>query len=254
VRLDERGRASFVLHTPEGETAVSLRIPGRHQVTNTLLATAVARAYGLALPDFSTALADLRTVSSRRMDVFDRADGITVVDDSYNANPASTEVALRALTAIGPGRRRVAVLGYLAELGEHERAGHEQVGAMAATLGVDLIVVVGDQAAAIHDGAVAVAQWGGTSVQVTDQEAAVAELRARLRPGDVVLVKGSRYRTWDVADALRDGGSLDPLPGGGTTSADSGTLVSSAGVAGGVTKAPFAGGAVVAGGAGGVTP
>jgi UDP-N-acetylmuramoyl-tripeptide--D-alanyl-D-alanine ligase len=194
-----------------------LRIPGRHQVTNTLLATAVARAYGLALPDFSAALADLRTVSSRRMDVFDRADGVTVVDDSYNANPASTEVALRALAAIGPGRRRVAVLGYLAELGEHERAGHEQVGAMAATLGVDLVVVVGDQAAAIHDGAVAVAQWGGTSVQVTDQEAAVAELRARLRPGDVVLVKGSRYRTWEVADALRDGGSLDALAGGMVT-------------------------------------
>ena len=66
-------------------------------------------------------------------------------------------------------------------------------------------MVVGDAARGIHDGAGAEAAWGGTSVQVTDQEAATALLRERLRPGDVVLVKGSRYRTWDVADQLRDG-------------------------------------------------
>jgi UDP-N-acetylmuramoyl-tripeptide--D-alanyl-D-alanine ligase len=138
------------------------------------------------------------------MDVFDRADGVTVIDDSYNANPASVEAALRALTAIGTGRRTVAVLGYLAELGEHEQAGHEQVGRLAANLGVDLVVVVGDAASGIQNGALADVAWGGTSVQVTDQEAAVSLLRERLRPGDVVLVKGSRYRTWEVADSLRE--------------------------------------------------
>jgi UDP-N-acetylmuramoyl-tripeptide--D-alanyl-D-alanine ligase len=137
------------------------------------------------------------------MDVFDRADGVTVIDDSYNANPASTAAALQALAAIGRGRRRIAVLGYLAELGERERAGHEEVGRLAAELGVDRIVVVGAGAGPIHDGATAVGQWGGVSVQVSGQDEAVALLRAELRPGDVVLVKGSRYRTWDVADALR---------------------------------------------------
>ncbi len=65
------------------------------------------------------------------------------------------------------------------------------------------MVVVGEAARPIHDGAVAVTEWGGESVLVTDQEAAVALLRVDLRPGDVVLVKGSRYRTWDIADALR---------------------------------------------------
>jgi UDP-N-acetylmuramoyl-tripeptide--D-alanyl-D-alanine ligase len=128
---------------------------------------------------------------------------VTVIDDSYNANPASTTAALQALATIGSGRRRVAVLGYLAELGEQEREGHAQVGRVAAELGVDRLVVVGAQAAPIHDGAVAVPSWGGESVVVSDQDAAVAWLRESLRPGDVVLVKGSRYRTWTVADALR---------------------------------------------------
>jgi len=99
----------------------------------------------------------------------------------------------------------VAVLGYMAELGEYEREGHEEVGRLAAELGVDRLIVVGETAAPIHEGAVAVATWGGESVLVTDQSAAVAALRRELRSGDVVLVKGSRYRTWDVVDSLRPG-------------------------------------------------
>jgi UDP-N-acetylmuramoyl-tripeptide--D-alanyl-D-alanine ligase len=140
------------------------------------------------------------------MDVFERPDGVTVIDDSYNANPASMAAALRALTAIGAGRRTFAVLGSMAELGDFEEAGHEEVGRLAAELGVDRVVAVGEQAAPIDRGAKAAkaaARWGGSAVLVTDQEAAVALLRAELRPGDVVLVKGSRYRTWDVVDALR---------------------------------------------------
>jgi UDP-N-acetylmuramoyl-tripeptide--D-alanyl-D-alanine ligase len=137
-----------------------------------------------------------------------------VIDDSYNANPDSTEAALHALATLGLGRRRVAVLGYLAELGSRERDGHERVGRLAAELGVDRLVVVGGAAGHIHHGAVAVSEWGGESVQVSDQRAAVELLRAELRPGDAVLVKGSRHRTWDIADALRgDGGAADALRG-----------------------------------------
>jgi UDP-N-acetylmuramoyl-tripeptide--D-alanyl-D-alanine ligase len=201
--LDERGRASYLLHTPEGTAPVHLRVAGRHQALNSVLAAAVARSQGMALAELAEALGELLLPSTRRMDVFDRPDGVTVIDDSYNANPASTAAALHALAAIGTGRRRIAVLGYLAELGEQERAGHEQVGRLAAELGVDRLVVVGAEAAPIHDGAIAVRNWGGESVVVSDQDAAVAWLREALRPGDVVLVKGSRYRTWVVADQLR---------------------------------------------------
>jgi UDP-N-acetylmuramoyl-tripeptide--D-alanyl-D-alanine ligase len=207
VTLDERGRAAYTLVTADGTAPVRLGVTGRHQVGNTLAAAAVAIEGGMtALPELAAALGELRLVSTRRMDVFDRADGVTVIDDSYNANPSSVTAALNALTTLGERRagRTVAVLGYMAELGDFERQGHEQVGELAARLGVDRLVVVGDAAAPIHRGATAVATWGGESVQVADQEAAVALLRAELRPGDVVLVKGSRYRTWDVADALRD--------------------------------------------------
>jgi UDP-N-acetylmuramoyl-tripeptide--D-alanyl-D-alanine ligase len=204
VVLDERGRPSYTLVTPEGSAAVTLTSTGRHQVGNSLAAAAVARELGASPADLAEALGRMRLLSTRRMDVFDRADGVTIIDDSYNANPASTAAALRALTALAGGRRGIAVLGYLAELGDHERAGHEEVGRLAAELGVDLLVTVGAPAASIQDGAAAVPGWEGKSVRVTDQEEAVALVRAELRPGDVVLVKGSRYRTWAVADALRE--------------------------------------------------
>jgi UDP-N-acetylmuramoyl-tripeptide--D-alanyl-D-alanine ligase len=214
VTLDERGRASYTLVVRNGSARVTLAVPGRHQVANTLAAAAVARELGMPLGELAPALGALTLVSTRRMDVFDRPDGVTVIDDSYNANPASTAAALNALAAIGTGRRTVAVLGYMAELGEHERSGHESVGALAATLDVTLVIVVGE-AAPIHDGASGVPGWSGSSVVVPDQAAALAVLRDELRPGDVVLVKGSRYRTWEVADALRESPTALALDGGG---------------------------------------
>ncbi|MFI6264252.1 UDP-N-acetylmuramoyl-tripeptide--D-alanyl-D-alanine ligase [Micromonospora sp. NPDC051006] len=203
VALDERGRASYTLVTPDGRAPVRLGLTGRHQVSNTLAAAAVARELGMPLAELATALGELGLVSTRRMDVFDRPDGVTVIDDSYNANPGSMAVALKALASLGQGRRTVAVLGYMAELGPYERDGHAEVGRLAAELGVDRLLVVGEPAAPIHEGATAVGNWGGESVLLTDQAAAVEVLRGELRPGDVVLVKGSRYRTWDVVDALR---------------------------------------------------
>ena len=199
VTLDEIGRPSFEVN---GEK-VTLQLSGAHQVGNALLAAAVATHCGLSDDELPAALAGLRLISGRRMDVFDRADGVTVIDDSYNANPSSTAVALKALSALGRSRRKIAVLGYHAELGDSERDGHAEVGALAAALGVDVVIVVEESAAPILDGAASVRSWEGESVLVSDQAAAVSALRQRLRPGDVVLVKGSRYRTWEVADSLR---------------------------------------------------
>ena len=204
VTLDDRGRPSYQLRTPDGVTAVRLGLSGEHQVGNSLAAAAVALECGMSPAELGGALGELRLVSERRMDVFDTAEGVTVIDDSYNANPGSMAAALRALAATG-GRRRWAVLGYMAELGPYERAGHEEVGRLAAQLGVDQVVVVEESAWPIVDGARGEPDWEGDAVRVADQEAAIEVLRARLRPGDVVLVKGSRYRTWQIADALRPG-------------------------------------------------
>ncbi|MGH3734853.1 MAG: UDP-N-acetylmuramoyl-tripeptide--D-alanyl-D-alanine ligase [Micromonosporaceae bacterium] len=204
VVLDERARPRYRLVTPAGEVGVALRLSGEHQVGNTLAAAAVALECGVPLAELAYGLGELRLVSERRMDVFDTTGGVTVIDDSYNANPGSMAAALRALSAVGgPERRRWAVLGYMAELGESERDGHLDVGRLAARLGVDRLVVVGEPAAPIAHGAREESDWGGDAVQVADQEAAIALVRGELRTGDVVLVKGSRYQTWKVADALR---------------------------------------------------
>jgi UDP-N-acetylmuramoyl-tripeptide--D-alanyl-D-alanine ligase len=199
VTVDARGRAAYAMNG----LAVRLGVTGRHQVSNTLAAAAVALELGLPAEEVAAALGEVGIVSGRRMDVFDRDDEVTVIDDSYNANPSSTAAALRALATIGAGRRTVAVLGYMAELGEFERSGHEEVGRLAAELGVDRLIAVAD-AAPILDGAAGVADWKGEPVYAADQQAAIAELG--LRPGDVVLVKGSRYRTWEVVDSLRPEG------------------------------------------------
>jgi UDP-N-acetylmuramoyl-tripeptide--D-alanyl-D-alanine ligase len=199
VTLDARGRAAYKLNG----FPVRLGVTGRHQVGNTLAAAAVALQLGLSAEEAAAALSEVTIPSSRRMDVFERPDGITVIDDSYNANPSSTAAALRALAALGAGRRTVAVLGYMAELGDFERSGHEEVGRLAAELGVDRLIAVAE-AAPILDGAATVADWTGEPVLAADQKAAIVELD--LHPGDVVLVKGSRYRTWEVVDSLRPEG------------------------------------------------
>ena len=193
VELDERGRASYLLNGHP----VRLAVAGRHQVSNTLGAAAVALELGMPLSEVAAALGEVGIVSGRRMDVFDRPDGVTVIDDSYNANPSSTAAALRALATIGAGRRTIAVLGYMAELGSHERDGHMEIGRLAAELGVDRVIAV-SPADPILEG------YGGGEL-APDQAAAIAMLRD-LEKGDVVLVKGSRYRTWDVVDSLRPEG------------------------------------------------
>ena len=124
------------------------------------------------------------------MEVTERADGVRVVNDAYNANPDSMAAALRALAAMSATGRRVAVLGSMLELGEESPALHRGVGELAGELGVDSVVAVGDLAVDIADGA---RSAGVADVDhVSDVDAAEELLRARLAGGDVVLLKSSR--------------------------------------------------------------
>ncbi|GAA2667740.1 UDP-N-acetylmuramoyl-tripeptide--D-alanyl-D-alanine ligase [Actinoplanes palleronii] len=210
VVVDAAGRASYVLKNGSSVGTVHLNVAGRHQVANSLAAAAVALTAGLPFDELVTALGEVGIVSGRRMDVFARPDGVTVIDDSYNANPSSTAAALHALAAMGAGKRTTAVLGYMAELGDHEVSGHAEVGRLAAELGVDRLIAVADDARPILDGAAEVGAWRGTARLAADQAAAIAILHDDLRADDVVLVKGSRYRTWDVADWLRRSEEVQP--------------------------------------------
>jgi UDP-N-acetylmuramoyl-tripeptide--D-alanyl-D-alanine ligase len=164
-------------------------------------------------------------VSAHRMVITDRPDGVTVVDDAYNANPDSVRAALKALATISratassptpgggpapsrPARRSWAVLGPMAELGADAVREHDEIGRLVVRLDISKLVVVGDAARAMHQGAHLEGSWGEESVLVPDADAAIALLRAEIRPGDVVLVKASNaYRLWRIAEALLEAGT-----------------------------------------------
>ena len=192
VRLDDRGRASFTLETPAGAAPVMLRLHGEHHVANALAVAAVGLELGMDVAAVAAALSGAGPVSRWRMEVTDRPDGVTVVNDAYNANPDSVRAALKALVGMARGGRSWAVLGEMLELGDQSVSEHDGIGRLVVRLGVDRLVVVGQGAAALHTGAVMEGSWGEESVLVPDVEAAYALLSAQLRPGDVVLLKSSR--------------------------------------------------------------
>ena len=208
IRTDEQVRPRFTLVTPAGDADVQLAVHGEHQVGNALTAAAVALELGMALPDVVAGLAQARPKSRRRMEVTTRPDGVTVINDAYNANPESMRAALKALAALarssdGEPRRTWAVLGPMGELGADQAARHDDIGRLAVRLDINRLVVVGEAARPMHQGAHLEGSWGEESVLVPDIDAAVALLLAELRPGDAVLVKASNViGLWRVADAL----------------------------------------------------
>jgi UDP-N-acetylmuramoyl-tripeptide--D-alanyl-D-alanine ligase len=214
VRADEQGRACFTLITAAGSAPVRLRLHGPHHVTNALAAAALAAELGMSTGAIAAGLSEAVARSRWRMEVTERADGVTIVNDAYNANPESMRAALGALAAMTAGRRGFAVLGFMTELGDAAEKFHEEAGRQAALAGVAGLIVVGDDAAPMLTGAKAVPSWAGELLHVPDKAAAIAALGERLRHGDVVLVKASHsIALEDVALALT---GERPLPGGGT--------------------------------------
>ena len=192
VRLDELGRPSFTLSTPAGSVPVTLRLHGAHNVPNALAAATLAGELGLDLAGIADGLCAAVARSRWRMEVHRRADGVTVVNDAYNANPESVRAAIDALRHLARDSRGFAVLGPMAELGDTSRARHEEIGEYAARAGLAGLIAVGEQATPILSGAARVPSWHGETLGVPDGAAALALLADRLKPGDVVLVKASR--------------------------------------------------------------
>ena len=192
VRLDEQGRPTFTLVTPAGSARTRLRLAGEHNVVNALAAAALAGELGLPLPAVAGGLAAAAPRSRWRMEVTHRADGVTVINDAYNANPEAVAAALATLVHMARGRRAFAVLGPMNELGGGSRRAHEQAGEAAAQAGVAGLIVVGEDAAPMLAGARAHRSWRGELLGVADVPEAVKALENLLEPGDVVLVKASR--------------------------------------------------------------
>ena len=199
LEVDDRVRPSFGLGYAGEWHPVRLQQSGLHQVENAAAAAAMALAAGLSLEQVADALGTAASASPMRMEVHERADGLVVINDAYNANPASTAAALHTLWAMGQrqGRRTVAVLGEMRELGDTAEAGHVEVGVVAATLGIDVVLAVGPAAAGIADG------FGPETVLTAGRDEAVAWVRQNVAAEDVVLVKASNGGAlWVVADEL----------------------------------------------------
>ena len=206
VTLDDGARPRFTLAALGEQHPVALQVVGEHQVANALSAAGAALAAGMRPAEVAAALSEAVPRSRWRMEVTRRADGVTVVNDAYNANPESMRAALAALAGL-PGTRRIAVLGAMAELGPGADGEHERLGRDAAAGGVDLVVAVGSDAVGIARGARAAGLSAGEgSVHVPDRAAARSLLSEVLRPGDVVLVKASRtYGLEKLAEDLLAG-------------------------------------------------
>ncbi len=197
VALDAELRATFHLRTPWGHGEVRLALRGAQQVPNALAAGAAALWCGVPLDDVITALG-VETGSPLRMEVHRAPNGVTLVVDCYNANPASTEAALRSLAAL-PGGRKLALLGLMAELGGATEAEHRRMAQLAEELGIEVVGYQTDL-------------YGPAEVGGLDD--AVALLQT-IGPGDALLVKGSRVaRLEDVVQAYASAAGVQSFAAG----------------------------------------
>lgn len=174
VSLDGRLRPQFRLETPHGQADVTLVVCGEHMVNNALAAAAAALAVGVGVEEIAAGLGSAQ-LSPWRMEVTTLTSGAVLINDAYNANPMSMAAGLRSLAAVDR-RRRVAVLGVMAELGDRTAAEHAAIGALAQELGIEVIPV-------------ATADYG--PAPVADADAAVAAL-GPVDGDTAVLVKASR--------------------------------------------------------------
>jgi UDP-N-acetylmuramoyl-tripeptide--D-alanyl-D-alanine ligase len=191
VIVDEEGRPSFALDTPVGRAEATLSVPGRHNAYNAAAAAAVALHLGVSLDDVVEGLREAR-LSPMRMESFTSADGVTVINDAYNASPTSMRAALAALVDISVSGRHVAVLGDMAELGSLTELAHFKLGEEVGRSDVDVLVTIGEKAEHIADGARTTGLDEAAIHRFGDAEDAAPFVHELVTPSDAVLVKASR--------------------------------------------------------------
>jgi UDP-N-acetylmuramoyl-tripeptide--D-alanyl-D-alanine ligase len=187
------GNPEFDLLLPGGDGPhhVRSRLIGAHHTGNLLAAAAAAFAAGVPGADIAAALGRQAAASRWRMERTERADGVTIINDAYNANPESMRAALRTLADLGRGRRTWAVLGAMLELGEDSIREHTAVGTQVVRLNISRLVVVGREARALYVSAVQEGSWGDECIFTETADEAYELLNTELQPGDLVLFKSS---------------------------------------------------------------
>lgn len=193
LSLDIAG-TNFEMHWPDAEVSrIKLQILGEHHVMNALAAATVADTLGIARPAIIEALQNMPLAERWRMQVTHRSDGVMLINDAYNASPDSMRAALQTLAQLGKsGRRTIAILGEMAELGSQSREQHDAIGRIVVRLNIDHLVVVGDSAKLIHMGAMFEGSWDGESEFFASIEPAFEAVHGMLEPGDIVLIKSSK--------------------------------------------------------------
>lgn len=184
---------------------VTAGLIGEHHTTNLLAAAAAAYAAGVDLDTISSVMPTIKPTSAHRMARTDRPDGITIIDDAYNANPESMRAGLKTLAMLGrnTGRRTWAVLGPMLELGDQHAKEHILIGEVVVRLNINQLVVVGSEARALYTGAINEGSWGDEVDYVLTNDEALDLLSERAAPGDIIFVKGSNgTRLWELADNL----------------------------------------------------
>lgn len=201
IRIDESGRPMFTVVLGSTRFNVHLPVVGEHYISNALAAATVALSFGISVKDITAGLESFAQLD-KRANVFQSEGGWTVFDDTYNAAPASVKSALKTISAM-KGERKIAILGDMRELGEYSIPTHREVGQVAADLGIDMLITVGELGKQIAHGA---RDWGFKNpireFESSDEVASV--IRQEIKPGDVVLVKGSRAMEMErIVEALK---------------------------------------------------
>lgn len=203
IRLMGREGTSFLLALEEEETEIRLPLLGIHFILNALSAVAAATLFGIELEKIKGALEGFRPFSMR-MEVLALEGGKTLINDTYNANPGSMELALKTLAEVKGKGRAIAVLGDMLELGAYTEEAHRRLGKRAAELSVDLLLAMGEQAPVVVESAIREGVSRHQARVVESHAEASSIVSETAREGDWILVKGSRGMAMEnVVSGLR---------------------------------------------------
>ena len=195
VRFDSKGHSEFEIQG----VSFKIAVPGSHLPVNACIAAATAASLNISLAEVASSLSDFQ-LPSMRFEISETSNGMTVINDAYNAAPDSMQAALKTVATLANGRRRVAILGEMRELGGFADAAYKTVGQIVSQTSIDVLITVGDAAIQIADSAEVLEQY---HFPTTDE--GVVGIPGLLRSNDVILVKGSRAMQMEkiVADLLR---------------------------------------------------
>lgn len=203
LQLDEKAHPIFKVIYGDNSAEIKLQLVGEHQAMNAAAVISLCLGLGLDFEEICQAVNSAKSSTKWRMEVIELPNGVTLINDAYNANPESMRAGLKALKAMAGERRTFAILGQMRELGDEADAAHDEIGRLCVRLDISRLIAVGSGAKLIQMGASLEGSWDNESAFVESKEEAIAILKSELKSGDVVYLKASRAIGLEsVAEAL----------------------------------------------------